>query len=152
MNPQDAAFMKKFYELMEAELSNDDINVDQFADRLFVSRSKFYYKVKALTGGSPNAFFKTYKLNRAKELLDSGQYLVSEVSDMTGFSTPSVFGRNFKARFGMTRPNTWRKSSYFSSILTAKTSPLRTQRSRKASRMRETSSAAGLAFFAVYSM
>lgn len=102
LNPQDAAFMKKFYELMEAELSNDDINVDQFADKLFVSRSKFYYKVKALTGGSPNAFFKTYKLNRAKELLDSGQYLVSEVADMTGFSTPSVFGRNFKARFGMT--------------------------------------------------
>ncbi len=102
LNPQDAAFMKKFYELMEAELSNDDINVDQFADKLFVSRSKFYYKVKALTGGSPNAFFKTYKLNRAKELLDSGQYLVSEVADMTGFSTPSVFGRNFKVRFGMT--------------------------------------------------
>ena len=102
LNPQDAAFMKKFYELMEAELSNDDINVDQFADKLFVSRSKFYYKVKALTGGSPNAFFKTYKLNRAKELLDSGQYLVSEVSDMTGFSTPSVFGRNFKAKFGLT--------------------------------------------------
>ena len=102
MNPQDAAFMKKFYELMETELSNDDINVDQFADKLFVSRSKFYYKVKALTGGSPNAFFKTYKLNRAKELLESGQYLVSEVSDMTGFSTPSVFGRNFKAQFGMT--------------------------------------------------
>ena len=102
LNPQDAAFMKKFYELMEAELSNDDINVDQFADKLFVSRSKFYYKVKALTGGSPNAFFKTYKLNRAKELLDSGQYLVSEVADMTGFSTPSVFGRNFKAQFGMT--------------------------------------------------
>lgn len=102
MAPLDRQFMEKFYALMEENLSNDQLNIDQLADQLYISRSKFYYKVKALTGASPNAFFKTYKLNRAAELLHSGQYLISEVSDMTGFSTPSVFGRNFKAQFGMT--------------------------------------------------
>ncbi len=102
MAPQDRQFMEKFYTLMEENLSNDQLNIDQLADQLYISRSKFYYKVKALTGASPNAFFKTYKLNRAAELLRSGQYRISEVSDMTGFSTPSVFGRNFKAQFGMT--------------------------------------------------
>ena len=100
--PQDSKLMKDFYALMEEELSNDMLNIDHFADRLHVSRSKFYYKIKALTGDSPSAFFKTYKLNRAKEMLQSGAYRVSEVADLTGFSTPSVFGRNFKAQFGMT--------------------------------------------------
>lgn len=100
--PQDSKLMKDFYALMEEELSNDMLNIDHFADKLHVSRSKFYYKIKALTGDSPSAFFKTYKLNRAKEMLQSGAYRVSEVADITGFSTPSVFGRNFKAQFGMT--------------------------------------------------
>ena len=87
---------------VEEELSNDMFNIDHFADKLHVSRSKLYYKIKALTGDSPSAFFMTYKLNLAKEMLQSGAYRVSEVADLTGFSTPSVFGRNFKARFGMT--------------------------------------------------
>ena len=100
--PQDSKLMKDFYSLMEEELSNDMLNIDHFADKLHVSRSKFYYKIKALTGDSPSAFFKTYKLHLAKEMLQSGAYRVSEVADLTGFSTPSVFGRNFKARFGMT--------------------------------------------------
>ena len=100
--PQDSKLMKDFYALMEEHLSNDMLNIDQFADKLHISRSKFYYKIKALTGDSPSAFFKTYKLNRAKEMLRSGVYRISEVADLTGFSTPSVFGRNFKAQFGMT--------------------------------------------------
>lgn len=106
LSPQDNALMKELYELMEKELDNDQLNINSITDQLHISRSKFYYKIKALTGDNPNAFFKKYKLNRAQELLLDGRYNISEVADMTGFSNPSVFGRNFKAQFGVT-PTEW---------------------------------------------
>ncbi|MCD8209081.1 MAG: response regulator, partial [Bacteroidales bacterium] len=99
--PQDKAFMKDLYKLMEDELGNSELNVVSMAESLHISRTKIYYKVKGLTGESPSNFFKTYKLNRAAELLREGRYNVSEIADITGFSTLSHFSTSFKKRFGV---------------------------------------------------
>ena len=102
LSEQDKKFMDELYALMERELSNSELNVNAITRELFISRTKLYYKIKALTGEKPNEFFKKFKLNRAAELLKSGKYNVSEVSYMTGFSSLTVFSRNFKAQFDMT--------------------------------------------------
>ena len=102
LNEQDKKFMDELYALMERELSNPDLNINAMTNELLISRTKLYYKIKALTGDKPNVFFKKFKLNRAAQLLKSGKYNISEVSDMTGFSSLTVFSRNFKAQFGMT--------------------------------------------------
>lgn len=47
-------------------------------------------------------FFKTYKLNRAAQLLEDGRYNISEVADIAGFSTLSHFSVSFKKQFGVT--------------------------------------------------
>ena len=99
--PQDAAFMTDLYQLMENELSNPELDVARMTDVLKMSRTKFYYKVKGLTGENPSTFFKTYKLNRAAELIAEGRYTIAEIADMTGFSTPSRFTKNFKKQFGV---------------------------------------------------
>lgn len=65
-----------------------------------LGRTKLYYKIKGLTGETPNVFFNRYKLNRAVELLKSGRFNVSEVADMTGFKTSSHFSTVFKKQFG----------------------------------------------------
>ncbi|MDL2281914.1 response regulator [Parabacteroides sp. OttesenSCG-928-G06] len=102
LSPQDNRFMTELYELMENELSNPELNITRMTEVLKISRTKFYYKVKGLTGENPNIFFKTYKLNRAAELLTEGKYNISEVADMTGFSTLSHFSVSFKKQFGET--------------------------------------------------
>ena len=99
--PQDAAFMTDLYQLMENELSNPELDVARMTDVLRMSRTKFYYKVKGLTGENPSTFFKTYKLNRAAELIAEGRHTIAEIADMTGFSTPSRFTKNFKKQFGV---------------------------------------------------
>jgi signal transduction histidine kinase/ligand-binding sensor domain-containing protein/DNA-binding response OmpR family regulator len=100
LSPQDNAFMTDLYRLMENELSNTELNISRMIDVLKISRTKFYYKVKGLTGENPKVFFKTYKLNRAAEMLIDGKYTISEVADMTGFSTLSHFSVSFKKFFG----------------------------------------------------
>ena len=37
----------------------------------------------------------------AYELLDSGEYTVADVSDMTGFSSVPYFRQRFKEKYGM---------------------------------------------------
>lgn len=98
--PQDKAFMTELYRLMETELSNPEFDIACATEALRISRTKFFYKIKGLTGESPNVFFKTYKLNRAAELILEGKYTISEIADMTGFSTLSHFSRSFKKQFG----------------------------------------------------
>jgi AraC-like DNA-binding protein len=60
-----------------------------------------------LTGINPNTFFKTYKLNRAVELLAEGKMNISEIADYTGFSTLSHFSASFKKQFGVP-PSEWK--------------------------------------------
>ena len=99
--PQDNAFMTELYQLMENELSNSELDISRMTELLHISRTKFYYKVKGLTGENPSVFFKRYKLNRAAQLLKEKHYNVSEIADMTGFSTLSHFSTSFKKQFGV---------------------------------------------------
>lgn len=108
LSPQDKAFMTELYRLMESELSNPELDTVRMTELLKISRTKFYYKVKGLTGESPSVFFKTYKLNRAAELISEGKYTVSEIADLTGFSTLSHFSKSFKKQFG-TAPSEYRR-------------------------------------------
>ena len=102
LSSQDKHFMEELYKLMEEELSNSELDVTRITKLLLISRTKLYYKIKGLTGETPSNFFRTYKLNRAAELLKSGKYTVSEIADKCGFSTQSHFSVVFKKQFGVT--------------------------------------------------
>ncbi len=97
----DKHFMDKLFELMERELSNPELNIMRLSNHLKMGRTKLYYKIKGLTGETPNIFFNRYKLNRAVEMLKSGKFNVSEVADLTGFKTSSHFSTVFKKQFGV---------------------------------------------------
>ena len=99
---QDKQFMEELYQLMEDELANPELDVAHITDLIHISRTKLYYKIKGLTGETPSNFFRTYKLNRAAELIKEGHHTISEISDMTGFSTQSHFSYVFKKHFGVT--------------------------------------------------
>ena len=70
---QDKSFMEELYKLMEDELSNSELDIIHITEMLHISRTKFYYKIKGLTGQTPATFFRTYKLNRAAQMLTMGQ-------------------------------------------------------------------------------
>lgn len=99
--PQDKAFMKDLYALMEAELGNSQLDITSVSAMMKMSRTKFYYKIKGLTGDNPGVFFRRYKLNRAAQLLLEGKNNMSEIADMTGFNSLSHFSTSFKKQFGV---------------------------------------------------
>jgi len=98
---QDRIFLETLYGIMEAEIANPEFDIQDVANRMNVSRSKLFYKVRNLTGMSPLHLFRTYRLNVAANLLKSGKYNVSEVADQVGFVSLSYFSRSFKEHFGI---------------------------------------------------
>ncbi len=95
-------FINKLHKVIDEHMDDEQFSVEVMAKEIGVSYSKLYAKVKALTGQTPLAFLSTYKMNRAMELLKSGSYTVSEVSDMVGASSPFNFSRDFKKHFNIT--------------------------------------------------
>ncbi len=101
LSEQDRKFMDELYKLMERRAAEMDLNVTTVCHDLLISQSKFTYKLKELTGDTPGAFFRKYKLNRAAQLLREGGHTVSEIATMTGFNTAAHFSVAFKKQFGM---------------------------------------------------
>lgn len=101
MTLKDAAFMRNLYEKMDSVIHDESIDISSFAEKMGVSRTKFYYKIKSLTGESPSEFLMRYRLNVAARMLKERNMNVSEVAYSVGFSTLSHFSKSFKKQFGV---------------------------------------------------
>ena len=95
----DNAFLEKLYNLMADNLDNQDLDIDQFARKLFLNRTHFYQKVKALTNHTPFELLKIYRLKKAAELLAEKKLSVNEVYIMTGFKSRTHFSKLFKDQY-----------------------------------------------------
>lgn len=95
-------FIKKAISCVRANIANENFGKDDFASALALSQSLLYKKIKALTNLSVVEFIREIRLNYAMELLRSGEYNVTEVSEMCGFNTPAYFSKVFKEFFGRT--------------------------------------------------
>ena len=107
-NPTDNEFLIKMNQIIEENFSNSDLNVDFLADRLNISRSGLFAKIKTLADVTPNEMIQIVRLKRAAQLLHEGGHLVSEVGYMVGFSNPSYFSKCFQKQFGI-RPTDYIK-------------------------------------------
>ena len=109
-NPTDNDFLIRMNKIIEENFSNSDLSVDFLADKLNISRSGLFAKIKTLADVTPNEMIQIVRLKRAAQLLHDGGYLVSEVGYMVGFSNPSYFSKCFQKQFGI-RPADYMKSS-----------------------------------------
>ncbi|MEX0330713.1 MAG: helix-turn-helix domain-containing protein [Puniceicoccaceae bacterium] len=80
------------------------------ARSLGISYSKFRALFKEQTGYSPREFENLIKLNRARDLLQSGNYSVSSTADALGYTSVYYFSRAFKRQFGQS-PRNWLNQS-----------------------------------------
>ncbi|QSW88888.1 response regulator [Flavobacterium endoglycinae] len=99
-SPIDEEFMEKVTNLINDNLSEVDLSTDFLCDKLGVSSSKLYRKIKELTDLAPNEFIRTIRLKKSAELLKTKKYNVSEVTNLVGFNDPLYFSRCFKKQFG----------------------------------------------------
>ena len=102
MTGMDRRFMDKLMELMEKNMDNGELMVDDFVRELAVSRSVFFKKLKMLVGLAPIEFIKEMRIKRAVQLIETGEFNMTQISYMVGINDPRYFSKCFKQKFGMT--------------------------------------------------
>lgn len=101
LNKLDQEFLNKVTNIIEENLSIERIDVAFIADKMCMSHSTLYRKIKGLTEMSVNEFVKKIKMEKSIELINSGEYSLTEISDLTGFSSIAYFRQCFKDEYGM---------------------------------------------------
>lgn len=88
----------------------ENISIEQLASLCGISTVHFRNTFMKKFARSPIKYIGGLKMNRAKELLDSQFYTVSEVCFLSGYNNESYFCREFKKHFGIS-PGEYAKTS-----------------------------------------
>lgn len=102
VTPYDEQFMQQVMSFMEEQMDNTDITIDDFANKLMLSRTVFYRKLKSIVGLTPIDFVCEMRIKRAAQLIEKSEYSFSQIAYMTGFNDPKYFSRRFKKSMGVT--------------------------------------------------
>lgn len=98
----DNEFIRNVTRIVEDNLDSDKVDIAYLSEKLFMSNSTLYRKMKALTGISTNEFIRKIKMKKAEQFLLQGKYNISEISYMVGINSPVHFRQCFKEEFGFT--------------------------------------------------
>lgn len=101
VNITDEFFLKKIVALIEDRIEDSELDSEQLAIILKMSRSQLYRKIKALTNRTVHDFIISVRMNKAKELLLSGECSIADTAYRLGFTLPTNFTRTFTKHFGM---------------------------------------------------
>ena len=98
----DENFLASLHETIIEHIEEVELDVEQLARHMNMSRVTLYRKIKAISDLTPIELINITRLKKAAELLASGDYKMYEIAAMTGFSSQSNFARNFHKQFGVT--------------------------------------------------
>jgi len=97
----DERFLQKAIEIVELNIADSDLDIEQFAVKVGVSRMQLYRKLHALTDMTVKEFIRHIRLKRATQLLVQKKMNISEIGFAVGFKDLSHFRKCFRREFGM---------------------------------------------------
>ena len=89
-------------EFILRNIDKENLTIDEIASELYMSRTAFFTKWKALTGEAPKYLIYRIRMEKARELLESGNYSVSVLPEMIGLKNLKNFRHKYKEYFGIT--------------------------------------------------
>lgn len=101
LNKLDNEFVQRITQIIEDNLEMEKMDIAFIAEKMCMSHSTLYRKIKGVADMSANEFIRKIKMKNGLRLLQSGEHTISEISYMTGFSSVAYFRQCFKSEFGM---------------------------------------------------
>ncbi|GAB3948811.1 hypothetical protein GCM10028805_24060 [Spirosoma harenae] len=93
-------FLTRMRQIVLDHLNVQTMDVDWLADQASMSRAQLHRKLTALTTLSPNRFIHRVRIEKAAELLRTGELNVAQIAYSVGYSSPSHFTKVFREHFG----------------------------------------------------
>jgi len=101
-NNIDDEFLIKLSKVINENLNNSELNIDFLTDKMAMSRTSLYNKIKALTGIGANDYINRIRIEKAVQLLTDTQLSITEISEEVGFTYQRYFSTAFKQIKGVT--------------------------------------------------
>jgi signal transduction histidine kinase/DNA-binding response OmpR family regulator len=96
----DQEFIKKCLDIIYENAESEAFGIEELADKLMISRSSLYRKIKDICKTRPVDFIKKARLNYSAKLLLSKNLQINEIAWRSGFSDPKYFSKCFYKEFG----------------------------------------------------
>ena len=111
ISTRDKKFLSATIEVIEKNIADSNFGVQELAYEMGLSSAHFYRRLKQLTGQVPNAYLRTFRLQRAAELMRQNEgYNVTEVMYQIGIESHSYFSTSFKKLHGVSPSEFLRKT------------------------------------------
>ncbi|WP_293913007.1 MULTISPECIES: two-component regulator propeller domain-containing protein [unclassified Sphingobacterium] len=102
VSAKDKDFISQLNTVIYDNISDIDLNVEELAKLMNMSRPTLYRKIKGLSDLTPNELINISRLKRAAELLLQKEYNITQIATMVGYSIQSNFSRDFHKHYGVT--------------------------------------------------
>lgn len=109
LSNEDRRFIRRLTSLLEEDADNDSGGISIVAQRLAMSHSSLYKKLKSITGLSVIEFSNAHKISLALKKMQDGNESINMISNECGFRDVKSFRQSFKTLMGMT-PSQYIKS------------------------------------------
>jgi len=96
----DQLFIRKLSELVEANMSREEFDVEELAREAHMSRSAIHRRLRFLGKRNASHFIREIRLQKAQEMLRGGFMTASEVAFRVGFGSPAYFSKCFHEYYG----------------------------------------------------
>ncbi len=106
----DQTFLDKVIKTIETHFEDEKFSVDKLADGMNMSVSQLTRKLNALIDQPPGQIIRSFRLQRAADLLKKNTGTVAEICYKVGFNDQAYFSRAFKKQFGCS-PSDYKKIS-----------------------------------------
>jgi transcriptional regulator GlxA family with amidase domain len=103
------SFMEKLHASFQENLGDEDFGIEQLCDIMAMSRAQLYRKFKALTNRTIIDYLNSFRLHRARQLLQESDLNVTQVAYQVGFKNLSHFSHRFSEEHGI-NPTVVRKN------------------------------------------
>lgn len=101
LNPKEEHFLNRLMDATGKIWNRENFKVSDLCREIGVSQSQLYRRITGLTGQSPTAFMKEFRLKKAIGLIEKQPQNITRVAYETGFNNPSYFAKCFRKRFGL---------------------------------------------------
>lgn len=89
-------------EILRLNYDNTGFSVEVLSDIMHVSHSYICRLFKEQTGQTVIKYLMEYRLDKAAELISSGDYLIKDLASSVGFNDELHFMKEFKKKYGVT--------------------------------------------------
>ncbi|MFN3873176.1 MAG: two-component regulator propeller domain-containing protein [Ignavibacterium sp.] len=104
----DQMFLSKVLNSIEKNYENEQYGVDKLAEEMNMSISQLNRKLNALVNQPPGQIIRSFRLERAADLLKQNAGSIAEICYKVGFNDQAYFSRAFKKQFGLS-PSDYKK-------------------------------------------